>query len=140
MDKQQPKKKLSVVINQINSQQVEAEAHGQKITLSTVGDNPSAGLTAPEIVLAALGTCIVSNIKKGARGMELQIDNIAITVDAEKRTNPLGLNNVQYVVTLYSSEPKEKLQVLYEKATTNGTATNALLEGLKPEGELKIKS
>jgi len=140
MDKQQPKKKLSVAINQINSQQVEAEAHGQEITLSIVGDNPSAGLTAPEIVLAALGTCIVSNIKKGAREMGLQIDSIAITVDAEKRTNPLGLNNVQYVVTLYSSEPKEKLQVLYEKATTNGTATNALLEGLKPEGELKIKS
>jgi uncharacterized OsmC-like protein len=140
MDKQQPKKKLSVVINQINSQQVEAEAHSQKIILSTVGDNPSAGLTAPEIVLAALGTCIVSNIKKGAREMGLKIDSIAITVDAEKRANPLGLNNVQYVVTLYSSEPKEKLQVLYEKATTNGTATNVLLEGLKPEGELKIKS
>jgi uncharacterized OsmC-like protein len=137
---EQPKKKLSVIINQINSQQVAAEAHGQKITLSTVGDNPSAGLTAPEVVLAALGTCIVSNIKKGAREMELQIDDVAITVTAEKRTNPLGLNNVQYVVTLYSSEPKEKLQILYEKATTNGTATNALLEGLKPGGELKIKS
>jgi len=27
MNEQQPKKKLSVVINQINSQQVEAEAH-----------------------------------------------------------------------------------------------------------------
>ena len=140
MNEQQPKKKLSVIINQINPQQVTAEAHGQKITLSIVGDNPSAGLTAPEVVLTALGTCIVSNIKKGAREMGLQIDSIAITVDAEKRINPLGLNNVQYVVTLYSSEPKEKLQVLYEKATTNGTATNALLEGLKPEGELKIKS
>jgi uncharacterized OsmC-like protein len=140
MNEQQLKKKLSVIINQINPQQVTAEAHGQKITLSIVGDNPSAGLTAPEVVLTALGTCIVSNIKKGAREMGLQIDNIAIAVDAEKRTNPLGLNNVQYVVTLYSSDPKEKLQVLYEKATTNGTATNALLEGLKPEGKLKIKS
>jgi uncharacterized OsmC-like protein len=140
MNEQQPKKKLSVIISQINPQQVAAEAHGQKITLSIVGDDPSAGLTAPEIVLTALGTCIVSNIKKGAREMGLRIDDIAIAVNAEKRTNPLGINDVQYIVTLYSSEPKEKLQALYERATTNGTATNALLEGLKPQGELKIKS
>jgi hypothetical protein len=72
--------------------------------------------------------------------MGLRIDGVAIVVNAEKRIDPLGLNNVQYAVTLYSSEPKEKLQALYERATTNGTATNALLEGLKPEGELKIKS
>jgi len=57
------KKKFSVVISQINPQQVVAEAHGQKITLSIVGDDPNAGLTAPETVLASLGTCIVSNIK-----------------------------------------------------------------------------
>jgi len=134
------KKKFSVVISQINPQQVVAEAHGQKITLSIVGDDPNAGLTAPETVLTSLGTCIVSNIKKGAREMGLRIDNIVIVVNAEKRTNPLGLNDVQYIVTLCSPEPKEKLHALYERATTNGTATNALLEGIKPKGELKIKS
>jgi uncharacterized OsmC-like protein len=140
MNEPQSKKKLSVMINQINAQQVAAEAHGQKITLSIVGDDPSAGLTAPEVVLTALGTCIVSNIKKGAREMGLRIGDVTITVTAEKRVDPLGLNNLQYAVTLRSSEPKEKLQVLYEKAATNGTATNALLEGLRPQGELKIQS
>jgi uncharacterized OsmC-like protein len=140
MNEQQPKKKLGVVISQINPQQVVAEAHGQKITLSIVGDDPSAGLTAPEIVLTALGTCIVSNIKKGAREMGLRIDDVAITVTAEKRVDPLGLNNVQYAVMLRSSELKEKLQALYERATTNGTATNALLEGIKPQSKLKIQS
>jgi uncharacterized OsmC-like protein len=139
MNEQQSKKKISVIISQINPQQVVAEAHGQKITLSIVGDDPSTGLTAPEVVLTALGTCIVSNIKKGAREMGLHIDDVAITVTAEKRIDPLGLNNVQYAVTLRSSEPKEKLQALYERATTNGTATNALLEGIKPQGKLKIQ-
>ena len=140
MNEQQPKKRLGIIISQINPQQVAAEAHGQKITLSIVGDDPSAGLTAPETVLAALGTCIVSNIKKGAREMGLHIDDVAIAVTAEKRIDPLGLNDVQYVVTLRSSEPKEKLQALYERATTNGTATNALLEGIKPQSKLKIQS
>jgi len=140
MNEQQPKKKLSVVISQINTQQIVAEAHGQKITLSIVGDDPKAGLTAPETILTALGTCIVSNIKKGARERGLQIDDIAIAVTAEKRIDPLGLNDVQYVITLRSSESKEKLYALYERATTNGTATNALLEGIKPQSKLKIQS
>ena len=140
MNEQQPKKRPGVIISQINPRQIAAEAHGQKIILSIVGDDPSAGLTAPETVLTALGTCIVSNIKKGAREMGLHIDDVAIAVTAEKRIDPLGLNDVQYVVTLRSSEPKEELQSLYERATTNGTATNALLEGIKPQSKLKIQS
>ena len=38
-----------------------------------------------------------------------------------------------------SPEPPEALRDLCRRATTDGTATNALLRGLEPEGELVIE-
>ncbi len=129
---------FNVRVRQINGGRVESEAHGQKIILSTNGNDPNLGITAPETVLAALGTCIVSNINKIASELGLKIDDVVITFEAKKRLDPLGIKDLYYTVKIQSPEPVEKLQTLYEMATTNGTATNALLEGIEPIGKLLI--
>lgn len=120
--------------------QAVVQAHGQQLTFSIKGGDRALGLTAPETVLGAFGLCIISNIKKGAAEMGLQVDDVAIEFKATKRTAPLGFEDLQYSVTIESDESAEKLQELFGRATTNGTATNALLEGLKPKGDLHIKT
>ena len=129
---------FDVKVKRISGGRAEVEAHGQKITLATRGDDPNLGITAPETVLAAFGTCVISNINKQSGEAGLKIDDVSIEFRAKKRLTPLGFDDLRYTITIQSPEPKEKLQALYEKATTNGTATNALLEGLKPTGELNI--
>jgi uncharacterized OsmC-like protein len=140
MNKQQLPKKFNILVSRINPQQVVAEAHGQKITLSTKGDDPSLGFTAPEAVLVAFGSCVLMNLAKGAAEMGLEIQDSSVEFDAVKRSNPLGFEDIHFTLHIKSPEPKEKLQALYKKATTNGTAANALLEGLKPQGNLYIQS
>jgi len=135
---EQQGKIFDVKVKRINGGRAEVEAHGQKITLATRGDEPNLGITAPETVLAALGTCVISNINKLSGEAGLKIDDVSIEFQAKKRLAPLGFEDLRYTITIQSPEPKEKLRALYEKATTNGTATNALLEGLKPAGELNI--
>jgi uncharacterized OsmC-like protein len=136
----QQEKIFDVKVKRISGGRAEVEAHGQKITLATRGDDPNLGITAPETVLAAFGACVISNINKLAGEAGLKIDNVSIEFQAKKRLAPLGFDDLRYTINIQSPEPKEKLQVLYKKATTNGTATNALLEGLKPAGELNITS
>lgn len=135
---EQPEKIFNVKIKRINGGRAEVEAHGQKIVLATRGDDPTLGITAPETVMAALGTCIISNINKMAGEAGLKIEDVGIEFEAKKRQAPLGFEGLHYTVTIHSPETADKLQALYNKASTNGTATNALLEGLKPEGKLKI--
>jgi hypothetical protein len=55
---------FDVQVKRISGGRAEVEAHGQKITLATRGDDPNLGITAPETVLAAFGTCVISNINK----------------------------------------------------------------------------
>ena len=131
---------FDVKVKRISGGRAEVEAHGQKITLATRGDDPNLGITAPETVLEAFGTCVISNINKLAGEAGLKIDDVSIEFQTKKRLTPLGFDNLRYTITIQSPESKEKLKVLYKKATTNGTATNALLEGLKLIGELNIIS
>lgn len=134
------KKIFNVAVKKVSDTQAVVQAHGQKLTFSIKGDDPTLGLTAPETVLGAFGLCIISNIKKAAAEMGLQVDDVVIEFEASKRTDPLGFEDLHYSVTIQSDESAEKLQTLFERATTNGTATNALLEGLKPNGELHVKT
>jgi len=137
---EQDKKIFNVEVKKISDKQAVVEAHGQKLTFSIKGGDPSLGLTAPETVLGAFGLCIISNIKKGAAEAGLQVSDVVVAFEALKRTTPLGLENLHYSVTMQSDESAEDLEKLFKRATTNGTATNALLEGLKPSGELHIQA
>ena len=132
-------KKFNVKVKRISQQQAIAETHGQKLTLAIQGKDPNLGFTAPETVLAAFGACILSNVTKGAVEMGLNVNEVSIEFSALKRWEPAGYDDLQYTLNIVSEEPKEKLQVLYEQATTDGTATKALLEGLKPLSKLNIQ-
>ena len=131
-------KKFSVGLKRISPSQVIAETHWQRITLSTKWDDPTLWFTAPETVLTALGACIMTNIAKGAMEMGLKIEDSNMEITALKRNDPLGFDDLEYTVNIKSSEPMEKLQILFSRATNNGTVTNALLEWLKPKSNLSI--
>lgn len=133
------RKTFNVKITRINDGQAVVESHGQKNTFAIQGNDPSLGLTAPETVLGAFGLCIASNVTKGAVEMNLKVDAVTVEFEALKRINPLGFEDLRYTVIIQSNESSEKLKKLYNRATTNGTATNALLEGLKPQGSLHIQ-
>lgn len=132
-------KKFSVGLKRINPSQVVAETHWQKIILSTKWDDPTLWFTAPETVLTALGACIMTNIAKGAMEMGLKIEDSNIEISALKRNDPLGFDDLEYTVNIKSTEPIKKLQILFDRATNNGTATNAIIEWLKPNSKLNIQ-
>jgi len=136
----QDKKIFNVEVKKISDEHALVQAHGQKLTLSIKGTDPSLGLTAPETVMGAFGACIVSNITNEAAKRGLQVGDVVIEFTASKRTTPLGFEDLHYSVTIQSDDSAEELQKLFKRATTNGTATNALLEGLKPSGELHIQT
>jgi uncharacterized OsmC-like protein len=116
-----------------------AEAHGQALELAIKGGDPTSGFTPPEILLAALGSCILSNVTRKAAEMGLAIEGAEVVVDAAKRTEPLGMDPLRYRLTLTSNEPAARLEELYRIATTDGAATNAILNGVTPESELVVE-
>jgi uncharacterized OsmC-like protein len=131
--------RFHVAVKRISGQKARAEAHGQTLELAIKGGDPTLGFTAPETLLAAFGACILSNVTRIAAEMKLRVDHAEVVFDGVKHTDPLGIDPLGYRVVIHSPEPPEALRDLYRKATTDGTATNALLNGLVPAGELVIE-
>ena len=131
--------RFHVAVKRVSGQMARAEAHGQTLELAIKGGDPTLAFTAPETLLAAFGACILSNVTRNAGEMGLRVEHAEVVFDGVKRTDPLGIDPLRYRVILHSPEPVEALRELYRRATTDGTATNALLGGLEPAGELTIE-
>ena len=133
------KKLFDVKISKLNNDQVNIQAHWQNIIASINGTKPEAGIVAPELVLSAYWSCVVVNTQKAAKEMWINIENIDVELKAFKREEPLGFEDLKVIVKIKSDESKEKLNELIKIWTTNWTATNALLEWLKPKTELILQ-
>ncbi|MCD6121496.1 MAG: OsmC family protein [Spirochaetales bacterium] len=91
---EKPKNKLNVVVKRINEKIAHAEAHGQRLEFAIKEGDPDHGFTAPETALAAFGSCILSNLNKGAEALGIKVDEARIEFDVTKRFEPLGFESV----------------------------------------------
>jgi len=131
--------RFHVEVRRTSELMARAEAHGQTLDLAIKGGDPSLGFTAPEALLASFGACILSGITRDAAERGLQVDHVEVIFDGVKHIDPLGIDPVAYRVIIHSPESAELLQGLYHRATTDGAATNALLQGINPTGKLAIE-
>lgn len=135
-----PSPRFHVTVMRTSQTTARAEAHGQALELAIKGGDPTSGFTPPETLLAALGSCILSNVTRKAAEMGMAVEGAEVVFDAARRSEPLGIDPLRYRVILTSEEPAAKLQELYRIATTDGAATNAILNGVTPEGGLVVQS
>jgi len=104
-----------------------------------ISAEPLLGLAAHETLLAAFGACNLSNVNKKAAALGAQIDDARIEFTGMRCPKPLGIEALGYQLILTSAEPADILEQVYEHATSIGSATNAILNGLNPHGELRIE-
>jgi len=123
-------KNFAITITRDGDKTAVASAHGSQLRLSMSGMDPTLGFTAPETVIAGYGACVMTNIGKEAKARSLRIDDVRIEFSATKRNEPLGIKNLKARVTLKSPEDRNELKELLAKAVVDGTATNALKEGM----------
>lgn len=131
--------RFHVTVTRTSPKMARAEAHGQVLDLAIKGGDPTLGFTAPETLLAAFGACVLSNVTRNAAEMGLNVEAAEVVFDAAKHLDPLGIDPLSYRLTLRSDEPDARLRELYRLATSDGTATNALLNGVKPKVEFVVE-
>jgi uncharacterized OsmC-like protein len=115
-----------------------ASSHGHTLTLGVRRGDPMAGFNAAETLLASLGVCLITNVNAMAEKMRLQVDEVRVEIEGDRRDEPPGIVQVRYRLVLSSPEPPGKLEKLHEVALRWGTVTNTLLDGTVVQGELVI--
>jgi len=122
-----PSKKYQVTITRQNEAHTLAKTRGHKLNLNIKKGRGSAGFNAAETLLAALGACLMTNINAIGEKMRLQIDDVHIEFEAERRDEPPILTKITYRLVLESPDPQEKLQELYDLCFKWGTVTSTLV-------------
>lgn len=140
MSVQQPEASMNytVTVARQDESHAVASARGHELTLNVKKGDGAAGFNAAETLLAALGTCLLTNINAIAGKMRLQIDDARVAFTAVRQDNPPLLTQVQYNLILASPEPPEKLEELYRLAVKWGTVANTVTQGIQADGRLTI--
>lgn len=128
----------AVTVTRQDERHAKAIARGHELALNIKKGDGLAGFNAAETLLAALGTCLLTNINAIAAKMRLQIDDVQVFFTAVRQDEPPMLTEIRYELVLDSPEPPEKLTELYRLAVKWGTVTSTLVQGLTPTGHLTI--
>ena len=128
-----------VTITRQDASQARAATRGHTLTLNVKKGDGAAGFNAAETLLAALGTCLLTNLASFAAKMRLQVDEMTVEFSATRQEDPPSLVDVRYRLTLRSPAPYAKLQELHELAIKWGTVSYTLRLGLVPAGELVVE-
>ena len=131
--------RFHVTVTRTTPTTARAQAHGQHLDFAIKGGDPNVGFTPPEVLLASLGGCILSNVTRMSAQMGIAVDAAEVVFDAAKRIDPLGIDPLRYRLTLTSAAPMASLEELHRRATTDGAVTSALINGVSPEGDLVVR-
>ncbi|MBN1954406.1 MAG: OsmC family protein [Anaerolineae bacterium] len=113
-----------------------ASSHGHTLTLGARQGDSTAGFNAAETLLASLGACLITNVTALAEKMRLQVDQVRVEIEGDRRDEPPGIVQIRYRLVLDSPEPLDKLEKLHEVVFRWGTVTNTLLDGAAIQGDL----
>jgi len=129
----QVKEKIIVNVIWKGKSELEANIRGAKLTIRTV-EEEERGPTAPELLLAAVGSSLATGMLKEARKMRIPIDNVEIKVKGVKTGKKIPRFtdiNVQVSTTTAQDEDTKKLQELVRRLERNSVVCNTLKEQTK---------
>ncbi len=128
---------VSVVRNDASSATAHVRQHSFTVNIKRGGGE--AGPNAAEVLLSALGTCLLTNVETLAEKMRIEIEEARVEIEGVRRNVPPGLIGISYRLILRSNAPTEKLARLHEKAFEWGTVTNTLANGVPIDPKLLVE-
>ena len=134
----QTKNTYSVTVACQDNAHALAMARGHELILNIKKGAGEAGFNAAETLLTALGACILTNVNAIGTKMHLKIREARIEFEAERQAEPPILTSIRYNLVLDSPEPRKKLEELHALCVKWGTVTNTLINGLTPQGKLRV--
>jgi len=116
-----------------------ATARNHTLTLN-IQKGGSQGFNPAETLLAAIGTCILTNVGSLSRKMRIDILDAWVDLNAKRNDDPPGLTDINYRLVIRSQAERDKLEQLHDLAIRWGTVTNTLAQGVIPHGQLVIQA
>ena len=106
---------MEITVRHLGDAQFEADARGHRVVCDQPTENGGydEGMTPPEFLLVALGTCAGFYVAQYLKAHSLACPDLEIKVAAEKATQPARLASFRIEVIAPSLEPQHEAGVLH---------------------------
>ena len=129
-----------VAVQRLDDEHAETRLRSFQLLTGVRRGDPSVGPNAVEALLCALGTCLLTNVNTLLKQMHLHVENARVDLQAERQDKPPLLTNMTCRLVLDSSEPRCRLETLFDLVQKWGTVTNTLARGVPLTMELEVHS
>ena len=93
-----------------------------------------------ELFLSAFAACILKNVERFSTMMKFNYSKAAIEVHATRLENPPRMENVNYVLTIYSKDKKLNVPLLKKNIEKFGTIYNTVKLSCTISGTIKTEA
>ncbi len=125
------KKLIQTNVKQNDVFTAEIRARDWATNIATTSQKPLGAPLPTELLLSALGGCMIAGINREAQARGVPVDDIEVDVKAVRHGGPSPvLDDMQVHVIAYSNAPAEQVRPILEALSSNGTVTNTLKRGM----------
>ncbi len=89
-----------------------------------------------ELLLAALGACMLKGIERVMPILKFELRAVDIRLHAVRQDTPPKIESIDYEITVDSDESDRRLELLHENVKRYGTVFNTVAPGTQLSGRL----
>ena len=106
-----------------------------EVVLDTDMDGRDDALSPPELLLAALGACMVRAMQRAQPMLRIDIGSVSIHLRAWRQDSPPAIAKVEYRIEVGTDADEEMLGLLHRNVQ-KGTIYNTVAAGAEMQGEI----
>lgn len=114
-----------------------AECKDATITLDTDMAGRKDAFNPAELLLAALGACMLKGIERVTPMLKFDLRGVDIKLHAIRQDVPPRLESIDYQIFVDTDEPDRRLELLHENVKKYGTVFNTVAPGTQLTGRLE---
>ena len=102
---------------------------------SSAGQSPD--LPGPaDLLVTAFAACVLKNVERMSRLQRFDYSGASIEVTAEREESPPRIARITYTLSVETTEPERKMELLHHNIVRQGTIYNTLARSCDVTGEL----
>ena len=92
-----------------------------------------------ELFLSSLAACILKNVERFSGLLHFDYDKAEITISATRLENPPRMDDIQYVLTIFSKDEKLRVELLKKNIEKFGIIFNTVQKACSISGSIEKK-
>lgn len=130
---------MQVQVEQIDGRRMAVRARGNEVIVDDTEEagGPGDGFRPTELLLGALGTCMIGTLIDFARGQEISVDEIVMDLEDEAAERPARVDRIRATLTL-STDADERRRATLRRVASACKIHNTLGGSPAVEFDLRV--